>query len=140
MSSPSATLAAPDARPAATETGPWREPGQAVDATYLRDGKLRYHAEGHEIVGRNRAHFNNRPLYCRLNTDGAVLTGDRPLARLIAKPYLPFGDVEAFTDQVLRAVCCGHIVAGIVGGSASPQQTLDWVFGRNAEGDNDGGS
>ncbi len=88
MSSPSATLAMPDARPAATETGPWREPGQAVDAAYLRDGQLRYHADGHEIVGRNRAHFNNRPLYCRLNTDGAVLTGDRPIVRLIAKPYL----------------------------------------------------
>lgn len=60
-------------------------------------------------------------------------------AMLIAKPYLPFGDVEAFTDQVLRAVCCGHIVAGIVGDGASPQQTLDWVFGRNTKGDNDGG-
>ncbi len=34
--------AAPAVRPAAAETGPWREPGQAVDAAYLRDGKLRY--------------------------------------------------------------------------------------------------
>ena len=88
MSSPSATPTAAAVRAAAAETGPWREPGQAVDAAYLRDGRLRYSAEDREIVGRNRGHFNNRPLYCRLNTDGAVLTGDRPLVRLIAKPYL----------------------------------------------------
>jgi AcrR family transcriptional regulator len=59
-------------------------------------------------------------------------------AMMIAKPYLPFGEIEAFTDQVLRAVCCGHIVAGIVGDTASPQQTLDWLFGRNTKGDSDG--
>src|ERR1019366_3821693 len=88
MSASSATLAAPVARPAATEAGPWREPGQSVGAAYQGEDKLRYEAEDREIVGRNRAHFNNRPLYCKLNTDGAVLTGDRPLVRLIAKPYL----------------------------------------------------
>ena len=84
MASPSATVAAPAARASVTETGPWREPGQAVDAAYRREGKLRYGAEDGEIVGRNGPYFNNRPLYCRLNTEGAVLTGDRPLARLIA--------------------------------------------------------
>jgi hypothetical protein len=88
MASASASLPPPAAPAAVTETGPWREPGQAVDANYLRAGKLRYRADGREIVGHNRAHFNNRPLYCRLNTDGAVLTGDRPLVRLIAKPWL----------------------------------------------------
>jgi AcrR family transcriptional regulator len=51
-------------------------------------------------------------------------------ALLIAKPYFPFGDVDAFTDQVLRAVCCGHIVAGIVGDTASPQQTVEWLLAR----------
>jgi hypothetical protein len=87
MSAPFAT-AAPARRATVTETGPWREPGQTVDAVYRRDGKLRYRADHAEIIGRNGPYFNNRPLYCRLNTDGAVLTGDRPLARLIAKPYL----------------------------------------------------
>ncbi len=67
---------------------PLREPGQSVSAAYRRDGALRYEADGLAIVGRNGPYFNNRPLYCRLNTDGAVLTGDRPLVRLIAKPYL----------------------------------------------------
>ena len=33
-------------------------------------------------------------------------------ALLICKPHLPFGDVEAFTDRVLRARCCGQIVIG----------------------------
>lgn len=69
-----------------------------MDAAYRRDGKLRYAAEDGEIVGRNGKYFNNRPLYCRLNTDGAVLTGDRPLVRLIAKPYL----LGAWTVSIVR--------------------------------------
>jgi len=81
-------MSAPGDRTAVSMSGPWREPGQAVDAAYRRDGRLRYAAEGREIVGCNGPYFNNRPLYCSLNTDGAVLTGDRPLVRLIAKPYL----------------------------------------------------
>ena len=81
-------MSVPGDRSAVAMSGPWREPGQAVDAAYRRDGRLRYGAEGREIVGRNGPYFNNRPLYCTLNTDGAVLAGDRPLVRLIAKPYL----------------------------------------------------
>lgn len=68
-------------------TGPRREPGQIVDAAYRRDGRLRYTAEGGDIVGRNGEYFSNRPLYCNQSTEGAVLTGDRPLVRLIAKPF-----------------------------------------------------
>lgn len=88
MRASSATLAAPVVRFTATETGPWREPGQTVEAVYLRDGKLRYQAEDREIVGHNGPYFNNRPLYCNQSTEGAVLAGDRPLVRFIAKPYL----------------------------------------------------
>jgi AcrR family transcriptional regulator len=47
-------------------------------------------------------------------------------ALLIAKPHLPFGDVEAFADQVLRAVFCGHVVLGKVGADATSQQLLGW--------------
>jgi AcrR family transcriptional regulator len=32
---------------------------------------------------------------------------------LVAKPYLPWGDAEAFTDSVLRAVCVGQAVDGL---------------------------
>ena len=87
MSSPAASPVAP-ARRATSAVGPWREPGQAVDAAYRRDGALRYDAADREIVGRNGPYFNNRPLYCRANTEGSVLAGDRPVVRLIARPYV----------------------------------------------------
>jgi len=45
-------------------------------------------------------------------------------ALLIAKPYLPWGDVEVFADRVLRAVCCGQIACGIIGYDTSPEDTL----------------
>ncbi|MGB8210828.1 MAG: TetR/AcrR family transcriptional regulator [Mycobacterium sp.] len=47
---------------------------------------------------------------------------------LIAKPHLPFGDATDFADRVLGAVFCGHIVAGLVGADATPQQTLEWLM------------
>lgn len=49
-------------------------------------------------------------------------------ALLIAKPYLPWGDVEQFADRVMRAVCSGHIVADILGPDAAPQEILDWLM------------
>ncbi len=49
-------------------------------------------------------------------------------AILIAKPYLPFGDPLAFADNVLRAVCAGHIVDGIVGPDVTPTDSLSWLF------------
>jgi AcrR family transcriptional regulator len=49
-------------------------------------------------------------------------------ALLIAKPYLPFGDPEAFAERVLQAVCCGHIMAGLIPDGATPQQTVDWLL------------
>jgi len=49
-------------------------------------------------------------------------------AMLIAKPYLPFGDREAFAARVLKAACTGQIVAGCVGADASPEEMLDWLF------------
>jgi hypothetical protein len=67
---------------------PWHEPGQSFDADWLRNGTLRYTAEGREIVGRNGNCFNNRPLYCNPSSEGVVLAGDRPLVRLIARPYV----------------------------------------------------
>ena len=77
---------------------PWREPGQTKDAAYLRSAALRYSAEGREIVGRNRTCFNNRPLYCEPATEGAVLAGDRPFLRLIAKPNVLGG----FSAAIVR--------------------------------------
>ncbi len=49
-------------------------------------------------------------------------------ALLIAKPHLPFGDVDAFADRLLGAVLCGHMVAGLVGPHATSEQLVDWVM------------
>jgi hypothetical protein len=48
-------------------------------------------------------------------------------AILIAKPHLPFGDVDAFADRVFGTVLCGHMVAGLVGAEAIPQRLVDRV-------------
>jgi AcrR family transcriptional regulator len=48
-------------------------------------------------------------------------------AMLIAKPHLPFGDAEAFADRVLCSVFCGHVVIGLAGPDATPQQLVAWV-------------
>lgn len=53
----------------------WREPGQIVSADYLKQGALRYSAADGEIIGRDLALFNNRPLYCAASVDAVVLTG-----------------------------------------------------------------
>jgi AcrR family transcriptional regulator len=53
-------------------------------------------------------------------------------AMVIAKPYLPFGDIEEFADRIFRAACAGRIVAGIVGLDSTPTETADWLFGRCA--------
>ncbi|MGV0745403.1 TetR/AcrR family transcriptional regulator [Mycolicibacterium sp. XJ870] len=50
-------------------------------------------------------------------------------AMLIAKPYLPWGDVEVFTDRVLRAVCIGQVMSGIIGTDLSPQEAIARVKG-----------
>jgi AcrR family transcriptional regulator len=47
---------------------------------------------------------------------------------LIAKPHLPFGDVEDFADRALGAMLCGHVVKGLVGADATAQQTVEWLM------------
>ena len=51
-------------------------------------------------------------------------------ALLIARPYLPWGDVEEFADRVMKAVCIGHIVSGAVAAAMRRRNRGD----RNAEG------
>ncbi|MBU9766331.1 TetR/AcrR family transcriptional regulator [Mycobacterium sp. TNTM28] len=61
-------------------------------------------------------------------------------AILISKPYLPWGDVEKFTDRVLRAVCTGQIVAGIIGTDLEPLEAiarLKGLAGENVSGGQD---
>jgi AcrR family transcriptional regulator len=46
-------------------------------------------------------------------------------ALLIAKPYLPWGDVEEFTDRVLRSICCGYIATGYIGTDVAPTEAVE---------------
>ncbi|WIM89964.1 TetR/AcrR family transcriptional regulator [Candidatus Mycobacterium wuenschmannii] len=55
-------------------------------------------------------------------------------ALLIAKPHLPFGDADAFTDRVLRAVFSGNMVTGLVGADATPQQVVEKLTALGSKG------
>lgn len=46
-------------------------------------------------------------------------------ALLIAKPYLPWGDAEEFTDRVLRSICSGHIAIGFIGADLEPGAAIE---------------
>lgn len=54
------------------------------------------------------------------------------VALVIAKPYLPFGDIAAFADRVFCAACSGRIVAGMVGPDSTPGHTVDWLLERSS--------
>ena len=47
-------------------------------------------------------------------------------ALLIAKPYLPFGDISAFTDRVLCAAALGHAAAGLLP-DTEPETITAWL-------------
>jgi len=49
---------------------------------------------------------------------------------LISRPYLPFGDVEAFAERVLSAVCCGQIAYGVMGPDVSPTEAVARIKGQ----------
>jgi AcrR family transcriptional regulator len=50
-------------------------------------------------------------------------------AMLISRPYLPWGDVEEFSDRMLRAVVTGQIVSGAVDPQMSPRDAVDTLKG-----------
>ncbi len=72
----------------------WREPGQIFTPEYLTSGGLRYTAADGDIVGFNRTAFNNRPLYGISQGRAVVLTGDRPLVRLLGRGTFAAGIVR----------------------------------------------
>jgi AcrR family transcriptional regulator len=53
---------------------------------------------------------------------------------LIAKPHLPFGDADVFTDRVLRVVFSGNMVTGMVGADATPQQVVQRLTALGSKG------
>jgi AcrR family transcriptional regulator len=46
---------------------------------------------------------------------------------MIAKPYLPWGDVEAAADPVLCAAALGRAVGDRLGADASPERVSEWL-------------
>jgi AcrR family transcriptional regulator len=54
-------------------------------------------------------------------------------ALVISKPYLPWGDIEAFADRALAAACLGHIVIDMVDLDAPAHEAIAWLRGRLEE-------
>jgi AcrR family transcriptional regulator len=54
-------------------------------------------------------------------------------AMLISKPYLQWGEAEEFADRVLRAVCIGEMVSGVLGPTTNPQENVDQLRGLLSE-------
>jgi AcrR family transcriptional regulator len=50
-------------------------------------------------------------------------------AMLISRPYMPWGDAEEFTDRVLRAMCAGHIMSGVIDPELPPQEAISRLKG-----------
>ena len=48
-------------------------------------------------------------------------------ALLIAKPYLPWGEVDEIADRALRAAALGHAVDGLLGGDGSIESIVGWI-------------
>ena len=46
-------------------------------------------------------------------------------ALLISRPYLPFGDAEAFADRVMRSAWCGYVASALMGPDVPPQEALE---------------
>lgn len=49
---------------------------------------------------------------------------------MIAKPFLPWGDVEATADRVLCAAALGTAVTAMLGGDPQPEQVAAWLDGQ----------
>ncbi|MBH0779094.1 TetR/AcrR family transcriptional regulator [Nocardia bovistercoris] len=46
---------------------------------------------------------------------------------LIAKPFLPWGDVEAVANRVMASACIGHAVLDIIGETPEPDEVQQWL-------------
>jgi AcrR family transcriptional regulator len=48
---------------------------------------------------------------------------------LISRPYLPWGDAEAFADRIMRSMCWGHIASGSIGPDVAPREGISMLKG-----------
>ena len=51
---------------------------------------------------------------------------------MIAKPYLPWGDVDTAADAVLCAAALGRATADLLGGRPAPGEFVDWLSAQQA--------
>jgi AcrR family transcriptional regulator len=96
-------------------------PGSDVDVT-LNSSAFAHMRAGVEAMMNEGIYTRDDPTRVALELWAAA---HGVAALLIAKPYLPWGDVEVFTDRVLRAVCCGQIVNGIIGYDTCPRDSVE---------------
>lgn len=88
-------------------------------------------------------HFNQTVRDC---IAAGIFVGDDPLpitfdlwaaahgvaSLVIAKPYLPWGDLDEVADRVLCAAAIGHAVASFFDGTPSPDTLASWIAARRA--------
>ncbi|MGH8859614.1 MAG: TetR/AcrR family transcriptional regulator [Jatrophihabitantaceae bacterium] len=88
-------------------------------------------------------HFNQTVVEC---IEAGLFAGDDPLpitfalwatahgvaSLVIAKPYLPWGDIDEFTDRVLCAAATGHAVAALFDAPPSPESLTTWIMSQRA--------
>ncbi|HZY76996.1 MAG TPA: TetR/AcrR family transcriptional regulator [Jatrophihabitantaceae bacterium] len=46
---------------------------------------------------------------------------------IIAKPYLPWGELDVVADRILCAAAMGHVVAGFIGPQPEPADIMAWL-------------
>jgi AcrR family transcriptional regulator len=59
----------------------------------------------------------------------ALWTAAHGVASLvIAKPYLPWGDIDAFANRVLAAAAAGHAAVGLFAEPPTPDSMTEWIL------------
>lgn len=51
---------------------------------------------------------------------------------MIAKPFLPWGDVEGVADRALCAAALGHAARGLIADAPTPEQVTAWITAQHA--------
>lgn len=83
-------------------------------------------------------HFQQTVVEC---IEAGIFTGDDPLpitfdlwtaahgvaSLVIAKPYLPWGNLDEFADRVLCSAAAGHALAGLFPDTPSPDTLVAWL-------------
>lgn len=83
-------------------------------------------------------HFNATVIEC---FETGIFVGDDPLpitfdlwsaahgvaSLVIAKPYLPWGDIDAFADRVLCAAAAGHMTVSLFDEPPTPETMTAWI-------------